>query len=364
MKRLTLLMLVSLMGCMAIHAGQLSEEQALRKAQQFMPGKQFIQGMVRRAQGTADRPYYVFNAKGNNGFVVIAGNDLMPEVLGYANRGSLNLEKAPDNVRWLFDYYARVAQSLKNVPADGAAVKRMAARRRTAAARPELVALMNTQWDQAGIYQQHCPEIGDEKALTGCVATAMAQVVNFFQWPLNSVRETVGYLSNKDNQTKPQIELETLPARKFNWFNLSDDDIAWLMRYCGQSVLMNYNTNESTSYASSIPGALISVFNYSKAVDLVNRDEFTDEEWEDALYKEIELGRPVIYSGYKNKAGHTFVLHGYKDGMFRINWGWGGDFDGLFALTGLTPGSSDFTEDQNAVVGIQPASNNDVSYDE
>ena len=364
MKRLTFLMLVTLMGLIAIHAEGLSEEQALQKAQQFMPGKQFKQDKARRAKGTADRPYYVFNAEGNNGFVVIAGNDLMPEVLGYAERGSLDLEKAPDNVRWLFDYYARVAQSLKNVSADGAAVKHMAARRKTAAARPELKALMNTEWNQDGIYQQHCPEIAGENALTGCVATAMAQVVNFFQWPLNSVRETVGYLSNKDNITKPQIELPTLPARKFNWFNLSDDDKAWLMRYCGQSVLMNYNTDESSAYASSIPGALISVFNYSKAVDLVNRNEFTDEEWEAALYNEIELGRPVIYSGYKNKTGHTFVLHGYKDGMFIINWGWGGDFDGFFALTNLTPGSSDFTEDQNAVVGIQPASNNDVSYDE
>ena len=357
-------MLVTLIGCVAIYAEGMTEEQAFRKAQQFMPGKQFKQKKARRAQGAADRAYYVFNAEKNDGFVVIAGNDLMPEVLGYAEHGNLDLEKAPDNVRWLFDYYAQVAQSLKNVPADEAAVKRMAVRRRTAAARPELKALMNTEWNQDGIYQEHCPEIGDKKALTGCVATAMAQVVNFFQWPLNSVREAVGYLSNKDDQTKPQRELETLPARKFNWFNMSNDDIAWLMRYCGQSVLMNYNTDESTSYASSIPGALISVFNYSKAVDLVNRDEFTDEEWEDALYKEIELGRPVIYSGFKNKKGHTFVLHGYKDGKFIINWGWGGFCDGEFALTNLTPNGNDFTEDQNAVVGIQPASNNDISYDE
>ena len=364
MRRSNVLMLVALMGCLSVCAEELTQVQALQKALQFMPGRQFKQKDVRRAPGTAERPYYVFNAENNGGFVVIAGNDLMPEVLGYAERGNLDLSKAPDNVKWLFDYYAEVANSLKNVPANSDAVKRMAARRRTAAERPELVALMNTQWNQAGIYQQHCPEIAGNKALTGCVATAMAQVVNFFQWPLNVVRESVGYTTNKDDDTKPQIELETLPARKFNWFNMSDDDIAWLMRYCGQSVLMNYNTDESTAFATSIPGALISVFNFSKGADLLEREEFTDEEWEQVLYHEIELGRPVIYSGYKDQSGHTFVLHGYNENGFLINWGWGGDYDGYFKLTALTPGSSDFTERQNAVVGVQPASNNDINYDE
>ena len=364
MRRSCVLMLVALMGCLSVCAEELTQEQALEKAKKFLPNRQFKQTNERRARGTAERPYYVFNAENNDGFVVIAGNDLMPEVLGYAERGNLDLSKAPDNVRWLFDYYAEVAKSLKNVSANSTTVKRMAARHRTAAARPQLAALMKTTWNQSGLYQQHCPSVGEQKTLTGCVATAMAQVVNYFQWPLNVVRESVGYTSNKDDDTKPHIDLETLPARKFNWFNMSDDDIAWLMRYCGQSVLMGYNTDESSAYATSIPGALISVFNFSKATDIVEREEFTDEEWEEVLYREIELGRPVIYSGYKDQSGHTFVLHGYNENGFLINWGWGGDYDGYFKLTALTPGSSDFTERQNAVVGVQPASNNDINYDE
>ena len=357
-------MLVALMGCLSVCAEEITQEQALEKARQFMPGKQFGKVSVRRASAKECNPYYVFNAENNGGFVVIAGNDLMPEVLGHADHGHLDLSKAPDNVKWLFDYYAEVAKSLKNVTANSTMAKRIAARRTTAAERSALAPLMTTKWDQSGIYQQHCPEIGGNKTLTGCVATAMAQVVNYFQWPLSVVRESVGYTSNKDDDTKPKVELETLPARKFNWFNMSNDDIAWLMRYCGQSVLMNYNTDESTAYATSIPGALISVFNFSKATDIVEREEFTDEEWEAVLYREIELGRPVIYSGYKNQSGHTFVLHGYKDGEFYINWGWGGNLDGYFKLTALTPGTLDFTERQNAVVGVQPASNNDVSYDD
>lgn len=361
MRKITLLCMC-LFCSMAMLAGEITEEQALQRAQQVLKGKQLVKQQAARSRGEskATPAYYVFNAEANGGFAVIAANDQMPEVLGYAEQGHLDPSTAPDNVKWLLDYYANIAQSLKNGPVRG----ERAARTRGTNARPELVALMSTKWNQDGIYQQQCPAIDGNKALTGCVATAMAQVVNFFQWPLNSVREAVGYMSNKDEETKPKIDLPTLPARKFNWFNMTNDDIAWLMRYCGQSVMMNYNTDESLASSASIPGALISVFNFSKGVDRVEREEFTDEEWEEVLYKEIELGRPVIYSGFQGKTGHTFVLHGYKDGQFYINWGWGGDFDGYFALTSLTPNNLDFSEKQEAVVGIQPASNNDISYDE
>ena len=358
MKKISFL-LMCLFSSMMMQAGEITEAQALQKAQQILKGRQLVKERARTRGAEATAPaYYVFNAEANGGFAIIASNDQMPEVLGYAEQGHLNLAQVPDNVKWLLDYYEGIAKSLKKSSAPG-----RRAGTRSASERTELVPLLNTKWNQDGIYQEQCPDIGGTKTLTGCVATAMAQVVNFFQWPLNSVREAVGYTSNKDDAEK-KIDLPSLPARKFNWFNMTNDDIAWLMRYCGQSVLMDYKTDESTSSPSSIPGALISVFNFSKGVDLVDRKEFTDEEWEQALYHEIELGRPVIYSGFKNKKGHTFVLHGYKNGQFYINWGWGGNLDGYFALTSLTPGDNDFTEDQNAVVGIQPASNNDISYEE
>ena len=343
--------------CLTVFAGEISEDQAMQKARQILKGKQLTMQTANRRAASNDKAYYVFNAEQNGGFVVIAANDLMPEVLGYAEQGHFDLSDAPDNVKWLFDYYAKVAQSLKNVPANSAA------KRRAGSSRAELAPLMNTRWDQAGVYQTHCPEINGQKTLTGCVATAMAQVVNFFQWPLNNVREAVGYTVEKSGNEK--VEMPSLPARQFNWFSMSNDDIAWLMRYCGQAVMMNYGLDESTAFSNTIPGALISVFNFSKGADEVSREEFTDGEWEQALYHEIELGRPVIYSGFSGQTGHTFVLHGYKNGQFYVNWGWGGRMDGYFTLTNLKPAEgSDFSENQTAVVGIQPASNNDISYEE
>ena len=226
-------LLASLVLCLGMNAAEVNELQAQQKAQTFLEGKQLkLQNLkLKRAPSVnGSKGYYVFNVEDNGGFVIIAGDDRMPEILGYAEHGNFDLSKAPDNVKWLFSYYADVAKALKNTPEDAATAQRVAARRRTSATRTELIALLKTKWNQSGIYQEYCPEINDTKTLTGCVATAMAQVVNFFQWPLNSVRESVGYTTNKNDDTKPHIEMETLPAKKFNWFDMSENDIAWLMK--------------------------------------------------------------------------------------------------------------------------------------
>ena len=241
MKKISFL-LMCLFSSMMMQAGEITEAQALQKAQQILKGRQLVKERARTRGAEATAPaYYVFNAEANGGFAIIASNDQMPEVLGYAEQGHLNLAQVPDNVKWLLDYYEGIAKSLKKSSARG-----RRAGTRSASERTELVPLLKTEWNQDGIYQDQCPDIDGTKTLTGCVATAMAQVVNFFQWPLNSVREAVGYTSNKDDAEK-KIDLPSLPARKFNWFNMTNGDIAWLMRYCGQSVLMDYKTDRVDS---------------------------------------------------------------------------------------------------------------------
>ena len=348
-------LIIALLVALTMSAGEVTEQQALQKAQQFMQGKKFKQTNLRRAASTAGNAYYVFNAESNGGFVVVAGDDRMPDILGYSEKGNFNTTKIPTNVKWLMDYYAKIAQSLKGS-------KEANATRRAATERAEVLPLMKTTWDQGDPYNLHCPEIEGNKALTGCVATAMAQVINFLQWPLNEVKAVAGYTTLQD-----KIDVEALPARKFNWYNMTEDEIAWLMRYCGQSVLMNYSTSESGAAPSNIPSALSSFFGFSKNTRLVVHQDIDDTKWEEMMYNEVNLGRPVIYSGFQGSAGHSFVLHGYKEGKFMVNWGWGGDFDGYFALTNLAPTESiNWSDDQNAVIGIQPASDEDAAkeYDD
>lgn len=346
MKKLTLL-LMSLFVTLISFAGEVTETEALQKAQQFMQGKQFKQRNLRRAPSTAGGAYYVFNVENKGGFVIVAGEDRMPDILGYSEKGNFDLTKAPDNVKWLMGYYAKIAKSLKDNNDKGGS-------RRVPATRAEVQPLIKTTWDQMSPYCNHCPTIQEGYLTpTGCVATAMAQVINFLQWPLEEVKAVAGYTTST---TKTKID--ALPAMKFNWYNMTDDDIAWLMRYCGQSVLMDYGISESGAAPSNIPNALISVFGYSKSTKLEMRSSYVEDNWEELIYNEVNLGRPVIYSGFqKEGSGHSFVVHGYRDGKFYVNWGWSGDCDGYFALTNLAPNEyMNFSDDQNAVIGIQPAS--------
>ena len=253
------------------------------------------------------------------------------------------------------DYYAKIAQSLK-------VSKNTKTTRRAAAEHTEVLPLMKTAWDQGAPYNQNCPEIEGNKALTGCVATAMAQVINYHQWPLSETKAVAGYETIQD-----KVNVSALPAKKFNWYNMTDDEIAWLMRYCGQSVMMEYKSDESSAAPGNIPTALSSIFGFSMKAKLETHASYSDAEWEEMMYNEVNLGRPVIYSGFQGSAGHSFVLHGYKEGKFMVNWGWGGDFDGYFALTNLAPTESiNWSDDQNAVIGIQPASDEDAAkeYDD
>ena len=349
MKKLTFL-LISLFAYLTVFAGEVTEQQALQIAQKFMQGKQFKQQNLRRASVATDNAFYVFNVENNDGFVIVAGDDQMPEILGYSEKGHFDLSNAPDNVKWLMGYYAKIAQSLK----DG---NSSTSSRRVPANRAEVQPLIKTTWDQGAPYNLHCPEINGSLAPTGCVATAMAQVVNYHQWPLKEVQSLGAY-----NTFNAKIDIPILPTKIFNWYNMSEDEIAWLMRYCGQSVMMDYKSDESSASPSNIPYALISYFGYSKNTKFVSRESFSDEEWEDLIYNEVNLGRPVIYNGILENgiSGHSFVIHGYREGMFMVNWGWSGDCDGYFMLTNLAPNEfMSFNNNQNAVIGIQPATDGD-----
>lgn len=356
MKKIRLaLAVVLLLAGVGVRAGVVTEQEALRKAQQFMQGKQLKHRTMRRApqkDGTdgSSRGYYVFNVEDNGGFVIVAGDDRMTDILGYAEKGSIDMRNLPDNMKWLLDYYAKVATETSTETSTST---------RTATVdRPELQPLITTHWDQGAPYNAHCPMASSSvQALTGCVATSMAQVINYFQWPISEARSVAEYQTKTFGQT-----VSGLPPRKFQWFSMSDDEIAWLMRYCGQAVQMDYMEGESVAQSIEILNALVSVFDYSRTVQFVDRSSYSDADWEELMYSELSVGRPVIYSGDHGlgTVGHSFILHGYKDGLFYVNWGWSGNCDGYFALTNLCPNENQaFTENQMAIIAIQPSSNND-----
>ena len=347
MRKLLLLILTLFIANMAVMAGRVSEAEALQKAQQFMQGKNFVQKQLRRAPSldASKNAYYVFNAENSGGFVIVAGDDRMPDILGYSEKGTLNPETASCNVKWLLNYYNKVVTHLTDKDIEEAPARR--------AALAPVSPLITTTWDQGYPYNELCPIYEGDRCITGCVATALAQVINYNRWPEDYTRPVPAYTTESLKINMPELE-----PTIFNWDNMTNNDIARLMLYCGQAVQMNYGPSESGAYTYMESIALTSVFGYSQTTHQVSRNSYSEEEWETLLHQELAEGRPIVYDGRGTGGGHCFILHGYENGLFYVNWGWSGNEDGFFRLTGLNTSAGDYNSEQTATIGIQsPAGN-------
>lgn len=362
MKKL-LLTLLAVILTLTVNAERVSKQEALQKARQFMPGKKFKDSgkASARLDGQVDRDaFYIFNAENNGGFVIVSGDDRTTEILGYSDRGELNFDKAPCNVKWLLECYQHVIDSLAQEPN----VKAKARTRGSAPKRTAIEPLITTHWGQGAPYNNMCPEIEGEKCMTGCVATAMAQIMNFHKWPKGNTSVIEAYTSGRNNIDMPQLE-----PTSFDWAHMRDEytnvqttdaenqAVAKLMKYCGQAVNMDYGT-ESSGAGTYIYNNLINLFGYSRGAYSFPGAAITKGYLEEVVYKELEANRPVFYTGSNSQSSHAFVVDGYhEDGTFHINWGWDGDADGYFVLTGLTEDVMPYPYDgfgTTLTTGIEP----------
>lgn len=327
--------------------------------------------------------FYIFNEKQTGAFVIVAGDERATEILGYGDHGCLDYEKAPENFKWWMRQYesqihAAIQQDLKP------AVKRQSMTRAGGSDRTSIPELITTKWNQSTPYNNLLPSLGDgytnNYALaTGCVATAMAQVMKYHGYP------TTGTGSHSYTGINNLTFEANFGATTYDWNNMRDnyssgtyntdeaDAVATLMYHCGVAVNMNYgqiNQGGSGASASKIPNALTTYFGYDKSAQRVQREYYTDEEWTDLIYSELQSGRPLLYGGQDayTESGHEFVCHGYNaiDNTFAINWGWGGSLDGYFTLMGvdgLQPGGSgvggagdgaSYTRRQDLIINVMP----------
>lgn len=322
-----------------------------------------------RAQGSLQAPYYVFNAGHNQGFVIISGDDRVETVLGYAEQGAIYADSIPPAMADLLDYYAEQIEDIRN----GASP---APRR---AAHAPVTPFMTVKWNQTDPYNGKTPlgyytnKKEGVHTVTGCVATAMAQVL-YHQHYVNATQaEIAGYKNltsyKTSSGTTVELTIPTIPkGSALDWANMVDsydgsesqaqkDAVANLMLYCGAAVKMNYRLPEnggSTASISSVPDAFKKYFGYSRGIRHISRSSYKNTEWDDIIYKEVAEGRPVIYQGLTAKnAGHAFLLHGYdSDGKYAVNWGWGGNLDGNFYLDNLTTKQGGYNYKQEAVISI------------
>jgi hypothetical protein len=382
MKKLLLTLLV-VMVATAVNAERVSKQDALQKARMFMPDKQFAESksFARSAGSAGEEAFYVFNADGHQGFVIVSGDDRTPEIIGYSLTGSLDMERMPDNLKWWLDCYARQMEALGS-----SAKPAQKSKTRGASSWKAVNPLIKTQWNQYEPYNLKCPDRTGKDwrdagfdagnvCVTGCVAAAMAQIMYYWECP-----ESCPAIPAYTTYTY-RWSMKALPATTFKWSQMlktyngsetgaSAEAIAELLRYCGQAVNMDYDLDGSSAAASA--AVMSKYFGFGKNARQVFRSLYSLSVWEDMIYNELSENRPVLYGGSSIsggadelvKDGHQFIVDGYDGkGLFHMNWGWGGMSDGYFVLSLANPdevgagggtSADGYSWEQHAIIGLMP----------
>lgn len=311
---------------------------------------------------------YIFNQGDNNGYMVLSADDAAYPLLGYSDNGNADAANLPPALEWWLGEYAR---QIEYVNENGISTETPKTNINMRSTWQPIAPLIKTKWDQVEPYYNQCPLYGVDRTFTGCVATAMAQVAKYWNYP----RIGTGSISYECSDLSKRLSMN-FALKEFDWDNMCDtylpgqytekeaDAVAYLMKACGYSVKMSYSTDSSGALAMNIANGLTKYLGYDKNILYDQRMYHSASEWEQIIYDNLKNVGPILYGGGSMLGGgHSFVLDGYDgNGMFHFNWGWSGMSDGYFSLDALNPnslgtgggagGGYNFTQD--AVLGIQP----------
>ena len=323
--------------------------------------------------------FYIFST--SNGFVIVSADDRIEPILGYSTEGRIDLHGMPVNMEEILDGYTQeIKLFLQNAtPEPNAATEKWRHLADNTYMIHEKAAvigpLLKTRWNQSSPYNLHCPDSNGQgqHALTGCVATAMAQIIRYWEYPAQGVGTKTYTCNNASSSNNYYGDYGTLTANfgigsyNYNYMPEVIDNnsssaqinaVARLSYHCGVSVQMTYGIYASAASTSLAVNALSNYFKYSTTYNTLtpefkNKSNYSESDWENLIKSELNAWRPVIYSG-SGTGGHAFICDGYDNqGYYHFNWGWGGYLDGYFLLTALTPTGHNYTLDQSAIVYIQ-----------
>ena len=351
--------------------------------------------------GTAS--FYAFSLSNGKGFVLVSANDAVEPILGYSTESSFDLntiKKAPVQItNWLNNYSKKIAYAIAHKATATNAIKnrwelyqtpQTISKHQLFGAPTGVSPLVQTTWDQSTeytgapyTYNALCPYDSNynDRAVTGCVATAMAQIMRYWNYPATG---------SGSNSYTPQtnyylgVQSANFGATTYQWNNMplslttsspaaDINAVATLMYQCGVSVDMNYGVGSgggSSAIAINNGGgfwgtaynnaqeAFVNNFNYDISLQGLNRSSYTDAAWIGLIEKELNAKRPVIYTGDGSDGGHCWVGDGYDaNNYIHFNWGWSGACNGYYDIDNLNPsalGGANFDVEQQAIIGIKP----------
>ena len=369
---------IALLMASEMFADQLTPEEALARmnttksqSKGFATDKSSLQ-LTYTSTFKGNNTYYVFNKGNEEGYLILSADDCMPAVLGVVEGNSFDYDKLPDNMKWWLSQYDATISSYS---AKGKKYVSSATKKK------DIEPLLgDIKWDQLAPYNLLCPTVEGKKTPTGCVATAMAQVMGMWQWPKRGYGKseyqwftTTGFdedgnyldefVTISRDFSKSRYEWGKIHSEySFSGYEPEDEQlaIAQLMYDCGVATNMHYSYNGSATELPYAVNALVRNFSYDKDIRLEHRKFYDDDVWENMVYDNLSKGMPLVCSGRKFFEAHAYVCDGYMaDGnLFHFNWGWGGYDDGYFLLSANDGGMYDeclYNGGQQAIFNMKPS---------
>lgn len=347
MKKIVII-IICIATSLGVFAQKRNEAEAKTIAATYIKKNDIRQAKKASTSNSVYSPYYIYMSNTDSCFVIVSGDKRMRDVLAYGKGINVDDDKMPEGMKSLLQGYKQAYERLQTSANE---IKRSATPN-TVAVEPFVV----TEWGQGSPYNRFCPG----NTVTGCVATAMAQVLKYYEYPLKGTGE-INYVT-ETSQLPINCNLDDIDFQwdymknnyNYSYSERDADAVSGLMFCCGASVEMDYQEAESGTYSILIPDALMNNFGFAASTEYHDRDEIgmDDDKWFALLNNEMDAQRPVIYTGYMNSSsGHTFVIAGKdEEQRYFINWGWDGAYNGYFALEALMG----YDYRHNMVTGIFP----------
>lgn len=379
MKKYLLTLMALILGVGVMHANPVDAHKAKLVGQQYAQTKFESRADLELAYTATfekgDACFYVFNV-GTEGFVIVSADDFYRPIIGHSHYGPFDANTVNPNLNYmlnaLISYRSKhhvgeatpiIASEWKTVMENGTLYSRNGGR--------SVGPLCTTRWNQSYPYNYFCPPfagLSGDRFYAGCVATAMSQVMKFWNHPLQGTGshsyQPQGHPVTPNhpvNVPAPPVQSANFGATTYDWANMPNsisasspqveiEAVALLMYHCAVAVDMDWDYDGSGSNSQIVPGAINNYFSYSNQAVYYRRAQFSNQVWEEKLRESFDMGWPLYYSGYSSEGGHAFVCDGYDDdGLFNYNWGWGGSGDGPFDFTEI-----DYNQNDGAIFNFVP----------
>jgi hypothetical protein len=346
-----------------------AESNTTQLAVRAAKGKQFV---AAKTIYTVDKTEALYLYRSGNTMLVFPADDRVTPLLGYYDASSAVSDQMPSQLQWWLSEYARQIAYIQTLPEGKYEYK---AETRTDDFEP-IAPLLTTKWDQGSPYNLKCPTYNGDLCYTGCVATAGAQVMNYFKYP----QKATGSIKYTDLYSGVERSMN-FDEESFDWDNMLDsydkgyteaqaNAVAYLMKACGYAAKSQYAEESTSTWESIMLKTFIDNFGYSDKGRFLVRDNYNTDTWENIIYQNLKNVGPVIYGGDQVYYGHCFICDGYSgNGFYHFNFGWSGYLDGYFQLTAInlygtnSHGAIDglaFNLNQDIVVNLTPAGNSTI----